>query len=491
MSDVQTKMLIAQTVVLAITVLASYKSKSHEVVGKVGVSGVLILAVIALAATTTSQNLIDRLLIPTYFIWMLSHTRFLLKTDSFAYLAKGVYRDAKYFYLIATALLLGSLVFEPGRDVVNVFVPVSIVVAFLLLLSTLVAAYKFRYVRPKTESDRRPTVTLAIPARNEVHAIKANIEAALASNYNKIEILVLDDSSQDSTPQIIKSFAHDGVRFVEGQEPSRFWISKNQAYQSLLEQASGEIIIFCGVDVHLAADSVTQMVDQFMANKLKMMSIKPINSSSGFAAHVLQPLRHYWAMAIPRFIIGRPAAVSSLWMADRQSLLKAGGFVSVKNSVLPESHFAKIFTKQGAYGHYIADLQLGVTTRKRVSSQYETAIRLTYPVLRRSLALSTLALFAVGIFMVMPFVLAVLALFNGRDLIMLAPAIMLALSNIVVVSKISPTALPSAIITFPFSMIAQLAVIAISAWMYEFEQVNWKGRDISVTTLGYNVKTWR
>ena len=61
-----------------------------------------------------------------------------------------------------------------------------------------------------------PTVTVAIPARNETEDLAFCIESLVASNYPKLEILVLDDCSQDNTPEVIKSFAHKGVRFLSG-----------------------------------------------------------------------------------------------------------------------------------------------------------------------------------------------------------------------------------------------------------------------------------
>ena len=98
-----------------------------------------------------------------------------------------------------------------------------------LVLSGTLAAYialkigyeSYRYhgfsqAASSANEDELPTVSVCIPARNEMHALEQCLEYILASDYGKLEVLVLDDSSSDQTPHIIRSFAHAGVRFIPG-----------------------------------------------------------------------------------------------------------------------------------------------------------------------------------------------------------------------------------------------------------------------------------
>src|SRR5258708_23758653 len=105
-----------------------------------------------------------------------------------------------------------------------------------------------RLPEPGISDHDLPTLTVAIPARNETDDLEACLTSLVASNYPKLEILVLDDCSQSRrTPEIIRSYAHAGVRFVEGKSPERNWLAKNQAYQQLFEEANGELLLFAGV----------------------------------------------------------------------------------------------------------------------------------------------------------------------------------------------------------------------------------------------------
>src|SRR6202042_3117366 len=79
----------------------------------------------------------------------------------------------------------------------------------------------------ETYSDRElPTLTVAIPARNETDDLEACLRSLVSCNYPKLEILVLDDCSQERhTPEIIRSFAHDGVQFIAGEVPEARWLA--------------------------------------------------------------------------------------------------------------------------------------------------------------------------------------------------------------------------------------------------------------------------
>src|SRR5688572_18125111 len=89
-----------------------------------------------------------------------------------------------------------------------------------------------------------PSVTVCIPARNEGHALTDCLQRVVASTYERLEIIVLDDVSGDDTSALIKSFASEGVRFVKGSKLPSGWLGKNHALQGLLDEASGTFVLF-------------------------------------------------------------------------------------------------------------------------------------------------------------------------------------------------------------------------------------------------------
>ena len=91
--------------------------------------------------------------------------------------------------------------------VIDVFVMVKLFLSLKMLRIGAVEAI---------ESQDLPTVSVCISARNETHAMTQCLERIVASDYPKLEVIVLDDGSRDNTSLLIKSFAHAGVRFIEG-----------------------------------------------------------------------------------------------------------------------------------------------------------------------------------------------------------------------------------------------------------------------------------
>ncbi|MCD8561812.1 glycosyltransferase, partial [Candidatus Saccharibacteria bacterium] len=116
------------------------------------------------------------------------------------------------------------------------------------------------YTSSLTDGSDMPSVSVCIPARNEQHALADCLQRVIASTYERLEIIVLDDVSGDDTSALIRSFAQDGVRFVQGKALPPGWLGKNHALQGLLEEASGSYVLFMDVDTRLEPQAIEHLV---------------------------------------------------------------------------------------------------------------------------------------------------------------------------------------------------------------------------------------
>ena len=117
--------------------------------------------------------------------------------------------------------------------------------------------------RPKTDSDAVPYVTLLIAAFNEEKVIAQKIENSLQLIYprDRLQILVMDDGSDDRTQEIIKSYAErDGSVELAYNPPRR---GKMAAINRAVQQARGEIILFSDASNSYASDVVSEIVAPF------------------------------------------------------------------------------------------------------------------------------------------------------------------------------------------------------------------------------------
>jgi glycosyltransferase involved in cell wall biosynthesis len=245
-------------------------------------------------------------------------------------------------------------------------------------------------VTTATMIEHMPSVTVCIPARNEDHAMSDALEHVTASTYPKLEIIVLDDMSGDNTSALIKAFAHEGVRFVEGKKLPEGWLGKNHALQGLLEQASGTYILFMDVDTRLAPDSIEQLVSYAQQEKAKMVSVLPRREDGPRASVVFSPLRYFWEMMFHHK--SSPATASNAWLIHRQTLLdRWQGFTQFKDAIQPESRISSQLMASQEYRFLIGTPLLGVSYEKKWRSQLLTSIRLLSPLLDMKLSSSIVA----------------------------------------------------------------------------------------------------
>jgi glycosyltransferase involved in cell wall biosynthesis len=251
----------------------------------------------------------------------------------------------------------------------------ALLITFAIRLE--LAMKRFRIRKQYTAAVESPSVSVCVPARNETHAMTQCLERVLASDYPKMEIVVLDDESADDTSILINSFAHAGVRFVPGTPLPEGWLGKNHALEVLAREASGTYIIFLDVDTHIQPTTISQLVGYMTSEQLQMASVIPGRNDAWRSNVLFGHLRYYWEILFSRE--SSPATASSLWMIKRTTLLNTiGGFTSHKAEVQPETRLAAIIGTK-AYRCLINNVHLGVTYEKRWQSQRETSRRLLYP----------------------------------------------------------------------------------------------------------------
>jgi glycosyltransferase involved in cell wall biosynthesis len=238
--------------------------------------------------------------------------------------------------------------------------------------------------------DDTPSVTVCIPARNEDHVMSDALEQVIASTYPKLEIIVLDDLSGDNTSALIKAYAHEGVRFVEGTKLPAGWLGKNHALQGLLDEASGTYILFMDVDTRLAPDSIEQLVAYARQEDAKMVSVLPRREDGVRASVLFSTLRYFWEIMFHRK--ASPATASNAWLIHRQTLLKRfDGFTAYKDAVQPESRLSAELMASDEYRFLIGTELLGVSYQKKWRSQLSTSVRLLFPLLQLKVPHSIIA----------------------------------------------------------------------------------------------------
>ncbi|MDQ2972905.1 MAG: glycosyltransferase family 2 protein, partial [bacterium] len=370
------------------------------------------------------------------------------------YLKKSVFRTSWRLMLIQLFTYNVVIVVGDNQELISVVSVALLIFSALVFFNTAKRLSKIdlpSIVRPQATRGL-PVVSVAIPARNETEDLKDCLQSVLESDYPKLEILVYDDCSQDRTPEIIKNYAQKGVRFIAGSPPEKNWLAKNTAYQKLTEEALGDYILFCGVDLRFEPTAISSLVAIMQNRKLDMVNILPRRGSEMKWALFYQSARYLWELALPRQLAHRQPALSSCWIA-KKSLLGKSAFKAVSRSIMPERYFAWKADKRSAYS-FISSRNLPlVSSQKTISEQRVTAMRLRYPQLRKRPENVLVYLLAAGIIVVLPAALLVLSVTGniGFEYLFLglATIILLNLTNGLITNVVSPKHALLASLIFP------------------------------------------
>jgi len=101
-----------------------------------------------------------------------------------------------------------------------------------------------------------PRISLIFAARDEEEKLPAALVTLAALDYPNLEIIAVDDRSQDSTGAILEEFArrHPRLRALHVTELPNGWLGKPHALQRAYEQSTGEWLLFTDADVRFAPD---------------------------------------------------------------------------------------------------------------------------------------------------------------------------------------------------------------------------------------------
>jgi len=149
---------------------------------------------------------------------------------------------------------------------------------------------------PRPEADATlEACSVLIPARNEEDAIGPAVRAALASEGVELEVIVLDDHSEDRTAEVVSSLARsDGrVRLVSAPELPPGWCGKQHACWVLSGLARYPLLVFQDADVRLSPDGIARMAGFMASSRADLASGFPRQETVGLLEQLLIPLINF------------------------------------------------------------------------------------------------------------------------------------------------------------------------------------------------------
>ena len=136
----------------------------------------------------------------------------------------------------------------------------GILAANLLYLRRRPAASPF----PSTE--KLPSLSVLVPARNEETNLRRLLPLLLAQDYPDYEVVVYDDASTDGTWAVLERFDAPHLQRLRGDGPPAGWVGKVHALYQATRGARGERYLFLDADTCLEDErALRRLVAAFAA----------------------------------------------------------------------------------------------------------------------------------------------------------------------------------------------------------------------------------
>ncbi len=177
--------------------------------------------------------------------------------------------------------------------------------------------------------DHWPRLSVVVPARDEADTLEPAARTLLDEDYPDLEIILVDDRSEDETGRIIDRIAasDDRVKAVHITELREGWLGKVNALDRGLAESSGRFVLFTDADVHFRTGTLRKAVAYCEQQGLDHLTAFPDVWSAGLVVDAMLSvfLRHFSLFVI------RPAVLAK---ADSQAFLGIGAFNLVRRKAL-------------------------------------------------------------------------------------------------------------------------------------------------------------
>ncbi len=169
-----------------------------------------------------------------------------------------------------------------GIDIFN-YILVSIMIGvsgtwIFLIKSMLNSFSNTPYLdRFEKKNHEMPKVSIIVPARNEEKYIEKCLDSLIDQDYENYEIIVIDDSSEDKTGNIIKKYSEKNTKVihVSARQKPDGWMGKNWACAEGYKKATGELLLFTDSDTKHSRNVISLAVSHLLSLNLDALTVIP------------------------------------------------------------------------------------------------------------------------------------------------------------------------------------------------------------------------
>jgi len=310
-------------------------------------------------------------------------------------------------------------------DILNYVVSailIGVCAAWIFLIKSMIISFRDTPYLDKFEKSKHnnPKVSVILPARNEEEFIAKCLDTLLEQDYPNYEIIVIDDSSEDSTASIISQYAkkYSKIVPVSAREKPEGWMGKNWACIEGYKKATGELLLFTDADTQHKKNVISLAVSHFLTFDLDALTVIPRMISLDYWTKITLPM-------ISTFLHTRFSAIrvndptkktgyffGSFFIINKKTYEEVGTHEGVKQEIIEDGALGKKVKETGhkmkmVRGEHLID---AVWSRDK-STLWNALKRLMIPLYLQSQGIAVGIFFAVLFLLFIPFPIMIFSSF--------------------------------------------------------------------------------
>lgn len=217
-----------------------------------------------------------------------------------------------------------------------------------------------------------PMLSIIVPARNEERQIETCVRSLLAQRHANLEVLVVDDQSEDATHAIIERLQRDDTRLrcIVGAPLPEGWVGKPWALAQGAQASRGDWMLFTDADTVHDPDAAGSALVHAVRHHLDALSLLTEQEMIGPSERIFLP-SILWIIA---FAVGaiedvnNPAKPNAIFngqfvLMSRGCYEAFGGYAVLKNEIAEDLELARLLKQDGRFRTALLGANALVRTR--------------------------------------------------------------------------------------------------------------------------------
>ena len=285
---------------------------------------------------------------------------------------------------------------------------------WIFLIKSMINSFRFTPYLDKFEKIKHnnPKVSIILPARNEEEFIAKCLDTLVDQDYPNYEIIAIDDSSEDSTGNIISEYAKQNSKVipVSARPKPDGWMGKNWACMEGYKKATGELLLFTDADTTHARNVISLAVSHLLSFNLDALTAIPKMISIDFWTKITLPmLSTFLHTRFSAIRVNDPSKKTgyffgSFFIIKQKTYEKVGTHESVKQEIIEDGALGKKVKDSGYKMKMVrGDHLIDAIWARDKSTLWNALKRLMIPLYLQSHGIAVGIFFAVLFLLFMPF----------------------------------------------------------------------------------------